>query len=277
MSQSISSEELQHLIAGYALGDLDAQEATVLEQLIAANPSISKEIDQMQQALELSYGLSDKDSETQPPEYLQASVISAYKTAFQPQPAPQSAVLSAAQSAQPVQPTQLAQSRRWWVALAAVAALLIAGLGINNYSLRRSLYAARSFDQTPDNQTPQPLVASLVPVESESSATATVIISPNSLEASLETANLPPLSADQVYVLWTVLKPGAPFTKDAKNAILTQVFTVDQQGAISQEISLPPAYEDRQWIQAIAITAEAAEAPQDHESSPVLKADVDEL
>ena len=53
-----------------------------------------------------------------------------------------------------------------------------------------------------------------------------------------------------------MLKKGAPFTTDQKNAILTEVFGVDAKGNVSKQITIPVAYRTKDVISAIAITTQ---------------------
>ncbi|MGB3495361.1 MAG: anti-sigma factor [Elainellaceae cyanobacterium] len=253
MTGSISSEQLQSLIAGYVLYDLSPEEAATLEQLAAEDPAIAQELQLMQETLEMAYA----PAEVEPPAPLKASILSAYE-------ATQSSTASSLTSSPTPSPVPVKRGWSWGKSIGAIAALLIAGLGISNYMLWRSLQTAQSPSQN------EPLMVSLNPTEEESAASATVVIHPDHREATLQVENLPPLAEGQVYALWTVLQPDAPFTVDTKNAILTGVFTVDDQGTESEQILLPPVYQDQQWVKAIAITVEAADAPQRHESSPIL-------
>ncbi len=71
---------------------------------------------------------------------------------------------------------------------------------------------------------------------------------------------MPALPPDKVYVLWTVLKKGAPFTTDKKNAILTEVFGVDAKGNVFKQITIPVAYRSflsLQWQIAKPVTGRA--------------------
>jgi hypothetical protein len=98
-----------------------------------------------------------------------------------------------------------------------------------------------------------------------------VVINPDTLAGSLKVDNLPPLDPGSVYVLWTVVDPNARVTTDEKNAILTAVFTVDENGQVSQPIDLPAVYRrDPGLIRAVAITQESADVPQAHRSKPIL-------
>lgn len=74
MTWAMSSEHLQLLIAGYVLGDLEADEAAEFEQLLSEHPAIADEVTQMQKALELSFDLPDVDS----PAHLRSAVLDAH-------------------------------------------------------------------------------------------------------------------------------------------------------------------------------------------------------
>ncbi|MGP1382028.1 MAG: anti-sigma factor domain-containing protein [Thainema sp.] len=273
---SMSPEELQQLIAGYVLYTLSPEEVATLEQLMRTNPTILKEVELMQKALELTF----MPSEAQPPEQLRSQILNLARQTALPQsqqpsaasPVPDATVSNPTipgPSPIPVfespSPSRQTQRRSWVIGLGAIAASLIVGLSISNYALWRSLQLARS-----QLQPSEAVVVALEPTAEDSPVAATVALDPANLQATLNIENLPPLPAGQVYVLWTVLEADAPFTTDAKNAILTETFTVSDQETQSQQIALPPVYRDRQWIKAIAITVEAAEAPQRHEASPIL-------
>ena len=66
------------------------------------------------------------------------------------------------------------------------------------------------------------------------------------------------------------MQPNVPVTTDEKGAILTAVFTVDADGAQTQEIDLPRVFESVEDVKAIAVSVESADAPQKHQSSPIL-------
>lgn len=232
MTGTMPSEHIQFLVAGYVLGDLDADEATELERLMQHDPAIAQEVAQMQIALERSYG----SPEAQPPAQLRAAILEA---------------------ATPRKLRSLPLSR----ALNVAAAVLIIALGFNNYRLWQLL------------QTSQAQVATLtysLRATSTNQATATLAVDPKTLNASLQVNGLPPLPEGKVYALWTVVEPNAPFTVDAKGAILTQAFTVNAQGNVEQKISVPPVFRSQTLVTKVAITVEDATAPQKHEGSPIL-------
>ena len=223
----MTSEQLQLLIAGYVLGDLSSFEAKEFEQLLATNPAIVREVAAMQQALELSYA----PAEVSPPRKLRSATMAAYQATPSPRP-----VASVARLSLPVR------------TIGAFAAALIVALGFSNYHLWRSL-------QVMQVQQSEILTYSLQP-KNASLSSATVEVNSNKLEARLKAENLPALPPDKVYVLWTVVKKGAPFTTDNKNAILTEVFGVDAKGNVSKQITIPVAYRTKNAISVIAITTQ---------------------
>jgi len=258
-SESISPEALQQLMAGYVLYDLSPEESATLQRLMAQDPTIAQSIEQMQTMLELAYA----PSAVSPPAALRETILNAHRalapTARESSPPP------LLRSGVPLPPTRR-QPRPRWNGWGAIAAVIIAGLGISNVVMWRSLQVARRPSESAES-----ITVTLTPTAGSNGPTAaSVTLQPETLQATLTIEDLPPLAEEAVYVLWTVLQPDAPFTTDDKSAILTEVLTADDLENTAVQISLPPVYRDREWITAIAITVEAADAPQRHESSPVL-------
>ncbi len=205
------------LLAGYVLGDLDAQEATALEHLLAAQPELWAEIEMLQATLEV--GLPQR----LPPLAVREKVIS------RPRP---------------------------WLALCLA---LIAALSISNAYVWRRLQLQS-----------QPQFVIVMTAPAAPSSRVALEVNQEALAATLVAENLPPLAPGQVYALWTVLDPEAPFTTDALGAILTAVFAVDQTGAARLELRLPPAVQAEEWLRFFAVTPEAAGAPHLHQGSPIV-------
>lgn len=238
------SEQLQLLVAGYVLGDLSSEEADEFEQLLATNSAIAQEVAQMQQVLETSYA----PPEVSPPSHLRLAIMEAHQAIPRNSPRPV---------------TKLARPflSVWTIGAAAV---LIVALGISNYHLWRSLQVIQAQSRQDE------FLTYSLRAKNASLSSATVAVNPNKLEATLNVENLPPLPSGKVYVLWTVLKPGAPFTTDNKNAILTDVFKVDTKGNVSKQIPVPEAYRTEDVVTAIAVTMEDAVAPAKHAGAPIL-------
>ncbi|MGF1538104.1 MAG: anti-sigma factor domain-containing protein [Elainellaceae cyanobacterium] len=247
-------EKQRELAAGYVLNNLAPEEAEVLESLLDENPDMAHLIEQMQQEIELAYA----PVEVPLPSHLKASILEASEGASPQPPVPDSKVTSILEA--PRSGTRQRATRRWRMNLGAIAALLIAGLSVSNYATWQSLQQATS------EQSEFTTVA-LSPTENGVDGGAvTIELSPETAEARL-TEQLPPLPEGQVYAVWTVLQPDAPYTTDQQNAILTHTFTGEENQ--TQSIVLPPVYRDGDWVRAIAITIEDADAPQRHASPPI--------
>ncbi|MGB3201126.1 MAG: anti-sigma factor, partial [Nodosilinea sp.] len=234
-------------------------ESATLGRLLRADPSLQRDLDQMQQALEVVYA----GDQMTPPAHLRQAVLSA----------------ATAAERETVQPMLTAQGDRtdsalgwgtWRWRLAWTAAVaLIAGLSLSHLMLWRTLRLERA--QRPSSETITVALSLSEGPENATPGQAQVVINPDSLAGFLRAENLPPLEPGSVYVLWTVLDPNAPVTVDQKNAILTTVFTVDEQGNVTQPIDLPAVYRhDPSLVRAVAISKEQAAAPQAHQSPPLL-------
>ncbi|WP_017297622.1 anti-sigma factor [Nodosilinea nodulosa] len=255
MTSSIPPEQLQDLLAGYVLYDLSPEESAALASLLAANPSLGWDIEQLQQILVVAYD----GGPVSPPAHLRQAILRAssdLETGAAPPSAP----------AGPSPEVGRLRPGRWRLALGAALAALIAGLSLSNIVLWRTLQLERA-----SRLSGETIAIALGSPNDPTMGQAEVVLNPETLEGSLTVENLPPLEPGSVYVLWTVLNAGAPATADQKNAILTSVFTVDEQGNLSQPIDLPAVYRrDRSLIKAVAITKERAAAPQAHQSAPIL-------
>jgi len=247
---SISEEELQLLIAGYVLGDLSSEEAVQFEQLLAQDPTIAIEVSQMQAVLETTYA----PTEVTPPADLRSRILTAAET----------------QTDQPAIVTPLPKLRRR-ISLRSIleiaAAAVIVALGINNYRLSAALQSSQA-----ETQKYAALSYQLQATQTSSSASAKVVVDPNTLQGKIIVNNLPPLAPGKVYVLWTVLEPSAPFTTDAKDAILTQTFQVNDRGSLTQDITVPVAFRSKELVTKVAVTIEDAAAPQKHVGKPIMVA-----
>jgi anti-sigma-K factor RskA len=247
MASSMPSDQLQLLIAGYVLGDLDPDEAAEFEQLLADNPALMEEVTQMQKTLELCYA----PPAVTPPAHLRAAILTPKAT-----------------KPTPIQPNRGRVS--WSKAMGVAAAALIVGLGINNYRLWRALQVAQTQLRATEAAQAEKLTYALQAGKLADAARATVAVDPNTLEGVLTVEGLPPLPPGKTYALWVVPKPGAPYTTDDKGAILIKAFQVDAEGTVSRPITVPEVYRSEELVSKVAITIEDATAPQDHQGSPVL-------
>ncbi|WP_159786697.1 anti-sigma factor [Sodalinema gerasimenkoae] len=238
----------QLLISGYILGDLSTAEAALFEELLAQNPQLQEQVDQMQKTLEVVY----TPAEVTPPENLRTKVLAAGAEALS--------------HTSPTASTTSVKPRWNWDKLVAFLAILgLIGFGVINYRLYRALQFARMETPLPiEIPILEPVVYSLQGTEGADTARARLIVDPNRLEAEFTVENLAPLPEDQVYVLWTVVGEDAPFTTDDKGAILTQTFQVTEEGEFSSNIVVPEAHRHSGVVELVAITIENRDSPQAH-------------
>lgn len=234
----------QVLMSGYVLGNLSRAEAILFEEILRENPEVAQQAIELQQTLETTYF----PAEISPPPTLKAKLLAANTPPKQP-------VEAIAQIL-----TKCKQKLSWGKTLGVISAALILGLGFTNYWFWQTLQ--RASIETPASKE---LVYSLQSIDSK--AKAKLIVNPNKLDATLTVSNLSLLPPGRVYALWTVVGKEAPFTTDSKGAILTDVFTVNNQGQVSKQITLPRVHRNNPQIQKIAITMENESAPQAHTGS----------
>jgi len=273
MGQSAPTDQISLLLAGYVLGTLDAAEAEMFAQMVIEDPALIEQVDQMQQALESAYDMPELAPPPQLKEKVLAAVVlnSEQLTNRESTPAEPIGIAPAFEQRSSIQTSAIRTAR----ALKAIAIALLAALGLStffNYMLWRSLKQQVVITPIlpPQEQTTRSLTFQLSSTESSQIGTAEVSVNPDTLTAKLNTSQLPSIADDEVYVLWTVLKPEAPFTTDAKSAILTTTFEVDEQGSTRETLAVPAVFQQPELIAALGITVEPAESPQSHTGAPVL-------
>jgi anti-sigma-K factor RskA len=252
MTLPLSSKQIELLIAGYVLGDLDVAEAAEFEQLLTENPAIADEVARVQKALELSYAPAEAD----PPPSLRSTILTASNQA----------PTANTPADKQLRLTSRRQIFPWGKATGVAAALLIAALGINNYRLWQTLQAT----QTQLQQT-NTLIYSLQGTKTATQAIGTMVVNSNKLEGVLNVQNLPTLPPGKIYVVWTVVGKNTPFQTDPKGAILTQVFSVGSQGDAFEKIIVPEVYRSNGLISKVAVTMEDASSPEKH-TGPIVMA-----
>lgn len=196
MSKPLSEDE-KILAAGYVLGDLTAEETEQLEQLVAENPELLKEIRALQASFEL---LPQALPQVTPPPHLRATIV-----------APQSL---------PTIATPVRSTGTILKVLAGLLTLATLALAFDNLRLRQQLQIAQTqLDQIQLAQDAQlDRVASilqkpnsrLISLKSkDSKASGTLLFTPGRWqEVIISLGNLPPLPPEQVYRMWLSLANG---------------------------------------------------------------------
>lgn len=216
MSDTLSFDQVQELLAGYVLGDLSPPEAEILAQLLQAHPELQGEIDRLQESLGLiPHDLPQHD----PPADLEAKVLTAIEQAH---PTPRSL---------PRPTAWIRLKRRPLLELVSgtLAAGLIAALGSENLRLRQQPDVVIQILSQPNTR----LVSLQGDQEIAPQASGSLLFIPGQWqEVVITLKDLPPPPADQVYRLWARFGDGkvilcGEFEPDAAGAIVAQLQTRD--------------------------------------------------
>ena len=182
MTKNSRAHNLEEILAGYVLGDLDEVELVWLNKQLAADPQLREQVSQLESTLNLMpYGLP----EDVPDNNLRSQILARAK------------------------PRSTHPKLHWsWIvtAISTAGALL---LGVNNLGLRQQI--ALTSDRLQQQQELISLLRQpnnrLVALKANDDAIATsgsLFVSPQSNTAVLTLKNLGSLSGNQVYRLWAV-------------------------------------------------------------------------
>lgn len=182
MNDNPQSYNLEEILAGYVLGDLDELELVWLNEQLAANPQLKEQVAQLELSLNLiPYGLP----EDVPKNDLRSQILAK------------------------VQQESVSPKYRWGWIIAAVTAVSTLLLGINNFSLRQQIALNQErLEQQEEviahlRQSNNQLV-SLRANDDTVTASGNLFIYPQNNTAVLALKNLDSLPGEQVYRLWAV-------------------------------------------------------------------------
>jgi anti-sigma factor RsiW len=198
MSEPLSHEHIEALMAGYVLNDLTPEEAEVFNRLLADNPHLTAQVQHLQETLNvLPYALPD----VEPPLHLRQAILEATGESN-------------------LQPVRQRSRLPWGRVAAGIAALIALTLGVNNYLLRQELRTAiasnerlREELQAAKNQgnvvsvlqQPYTRVFSLQGTEQANKASGSIVVNFNQQKAVIVFQNLPRPSENQIYRLWAII------------------------------------------------------------------------
>ncbi|NEQ70322.1 MAG: hypothetical protein F6K21_33490 [Symploca sp. SIO2D2] len=212
MSKTPESYNLQELLAGYVLGDLDEAELAWLNQQLAANPKLKEEIKQIQEALALiPYGLSSEV----PSKDLGSRILA-----------------SAAKPHQEFKISLFQLNQLAWL-IAAITTCSTIWFGFSSYKLRHQLTLKeteilKQQELTALLSQPNNRLMALKGIEQSTTASGSLFIVPEQEKAMLVIQNLQPLTDKQVYRLWAV-------SQGKKTGCIN--FKPDAQGLVRVELS----------------------------------------
>ena len=223
MSDPLSPEQLEALLAGYVLDDLTPEEAEQFEQRLREEPELIIEVKRLQEALDvLPYALP----EVEPPPRLKEAILAA------------TALETTSSSVR-----QLPRLR-WSKLVAGAVALLGLLLAWDNYRLRQELAVAKQDAQEEQTlvaalqqvvavlQQPDTRVFALVGTDQANAASGSIAIDFQEKKAAIVFQNLPAPSEDKIYRLWAIIE---------HKKVACANFKTTAQGKVSEVFSLPAA------------------------------------
>ncbi|GAB4472010.1 MAG: anti-sigma factor [Elainellaceae cyanobacterium] len=274
MTQPIS-DEAKELVAGYVLGELDAEEEIRLQHLLRENPALTEEV----QALSAVYRLLPQAlPKVEPPAELRSRILSAQAKLDSERPAPADVG---------DEPDMLRERRNlhWaavgrfrnsserfglpWRAIATAAAgFAVLALGLDNLRLRQQIAedgtnrggvdagAIATILQQPNSR--------LISLQDPSApAAGTVLFTPGRWdEVVVAMENLPALSPDQTYRMWLRLQDGT--------MILCGEFVPDSQGTVFAKLTPPQQPTPDNKAASVFITVEFQGSPAEPQGNPVV-------
>lgn len=210
MTENPQSHNLEEILAGYVLGDLDEAELVWLNQQLAANPHLRTKVAQLESTLTLMpYGLPENTPEND----LRSQILAQ------------------------AQPQSRSSKYRWSWIISTVTTIGALWFGINNLSLRQQL--AVKDDHLQQQQELITLLRQpnnrLVSLQGNQAASGSLFIAPESKTIVLALQNLEPLPGEQVYRLWAV-------SQNKKTGCAN--FTPDSEGAVHLELTSDEALFD---------------------------------
>ncbi len=229
MTEPLPPEQLEELMAGYVLGDLSPEEAEEFRRLVAENPDLDTEVNHLQEALGLMpYALP----EVMPPPRLRSAILEATQaTGSRPTPkrslpwsriAAGVAVLSALALGldnynlrQDLRTAQARMTRQQQDLSATQARMSKQKQDLRTAQARVArqqqdfryvrAQVAQQKDVIAMLQQPRIYLVSLKGLDPVSAASGSFVMNPSKPGAFLVLQNLPPLPADQVYELWSIV------------------------------------------------------------------------
>ncbi|HEY9619318.1 MAG TPA: anti-sigma factor [Crinalium sp.] len=229
MTEPLTPQAIETLAAGYVIGDLTLAEVELFEQLLAENPALAAEVDQLESTLNrVTYDLNS----SVPPTHLKSAILS---TTI-------SQNLTSPRTSRP-RPLRFP----WRTLVGSAAALLILYLGIENYQLRQDQQLAQNINTL--LQQSQTQLFSLKAVDATHTATGSFVVNLEQRQGILVVQNLPEPPANQVYRLWAIA--------DGEK-IPCGTLDINSEGKVLEQFWMPADFYDT-GISGLFVTLEPSE------------------
>ena len=238
MTRSIPPENLQELLAGYALGDLSPEEAEIVQQIFTEDPAMVAEADRLQEVFNsIVYSVPEQE----PPTRLKSSLLNAAQATPQTlepvevepvevEPVEGDRLTTPNENAtdlgnlrrfaQPGSRRRLKSSR---FSLGAIAAAALVALGVDNYRLRQEAQDSKSVIAALQQR--GTLTYALEGTKDANNASGSLVIAKGQ-PVVIVAKDLPVLPAGKVYRLWAI-------TPADKNPTFCGEFKADTAGGFT--------------------------------------------
>ena len=234
MTNNYDYYNLEEILAGYVLGNLDEKELAWLNEKLLADSQLKEQIKELEATLTFMPYSLPKDM---PSSDLRSQICN-----------------KIAHHNQPKSSRVLKLNRLAWI-ISGMTALTTLLLGVNNYGLRQQLAINHNKLQPQQElislmRQPNNLLVSLQGLDELPNASGSLFIAPQKKKAVLALQNLAPLSGKQVYRLWAVSqgkKTGcANFTPDEKGIVYLELSNNALKDANSILITVEPEADTKQ-------------------------------
>lgn len=262
-------ERWNELMAGYVLGDLDAEERQEWEEILRSHPELTNEIKELQQTVAFA---SEQAPAVEPPPELRASLLAAVRATPQENASPSLSIVPPPTAEVSVRPSATAQpasqslaspQKGWWLGLGSLAAAALIALLIDDLRLRNQVQEAAEVIASLEQQLEEaeiaiatapapPRVFTLAGTVNRAEASGSITIAPEQQATIVTVQDLPALPAGQVYRIWGLVPDQPPL-------LYGQFETDADSRLLPQEIPLPPAA-DPAAVTQFLITAESVDA-----------------
>ncbi|MBW4696316.1 MAG: anti-sigma factor [Aphanocapsa lilacina HA4352-LM1] len=226
MSGPQPPEEHQALLVDYVLEQLNPEQTSTVQSLIARDPAAAAEVERLRRVRDLlPYGVA-----AEPPAGLESAILAAMDAA-PPQadrPRPQLTVLP------------------WRPVAAAAAAVLVLALGIDSLRLRHELSTTADLVQL--LQQPNTRLFALRGTGATTAASGSIVMDLDRRTALVAIQNLPASAPGQTYHLWAIVD-GEPLTCGE--------FKTDTKGTAVARLEVPPGLYSS-VVSQLLVTREAA-------------------
>lgn len=248
--------DIETLLAGYVLGDLTPAETEYLQQHLKSHPELEAEVNSLQATLAL---LPLSLPESLPPQNMRSRILQAAANESQTLPQTETQTFPAFTFT----PKNYYPQRLILAIAASITAILLGGLGWQNYSLRQQLASANqennslreqmqashsnlsSYQQVVEmlNQ-PNNRFLTLKGMSPQIPASGSLVITPESQAAFLTIQNLASLPKGKVYRMWAFVENQkvdcATFTPDSQGKVMLKIPIANWQNTTSVIVTIEP-------------------------------------